>query len=204
MFDSGMSLSDIAAVTKDNDGWGNNGALFILLFVIFFAFGGGGWGGNNANGNSVTQQEMQAGFNNSNVVGKLDRLGDGISSLGYDQLGQMNALQRDLCTGFANGVATTNAAAAQAQACCCETQQSILENRYLSAQNTAEINANTTAQIQKVLDAMCGNRMADMQNQINALQLQNAVAGVVRYPSQTTFNAGYNPYFGGNNSCGCC
>jgi hypothetical protein len=42
--------------------------------------------------------------------------------------------------------------------------------------------------------------MADMQNQINQLQLQAALCGVVRYPNATTFNAGANPFFGG----GCC
>lgn len=36
-----------------------------------------------------------------------------------------------------------------------------------------------------------------MQNQINALQLQNAVAGVVRYPMASTYNSGNNPF------CGC-
>lgn len=65
------------------------------------------------------------------------------------------------------------------------------------AMNTAAINQNTTAQTQKILDAIQGNRMADMQNQINQLQLQNAVAGVVRYPMSTAYNAGYNPF------CGC-
>jgi hypothetical protein len=202
MFSDGMSLSDIAAVTKDNDGLGSGmGAWFIILFVIFFAFGGGGFG-NNAGGNALTQQEMQAGFNNQNVVGKLDRLGDGISSLGYDQLGQMNALQRDLCTGFANGVAATNAAAAQAQQCCCETQKEIMQSRFNSAQETCEIIQSQNNNTQKILDAITGNRMADMQNQINQLQLQSALCGVVRYPSATTYTAGYNPYFNSGN-CGC-
>lgn len=45
--------------------------------------------------------------------------------------------------------------------------------------------------------------MADMQNQINQLQLQNAVSGVVRYPSSTVFSAGYNPFYGPFNGCGC-
>ena len=39
-----------------------------------------------------------------------------------------------------------------------------------------------------------------VQNQINALQLQNAVAGVVRYPMSTTYTSGCNPFCGG---CGC-
>jgi hypothetical protein len=63
------------------------------------------------------------------------------------------------------------------------------------------INQNTTEQTQRILDALCRNREADMQNQINQLQLQNAVSGVVRYPMSTAFNAGVNPFF--NNNC-CC
>lgn len=46
--------------------------------------------------------------------------------------------------------------------------------------NTAAINANTTEQIQKVLDTISANRMSEMQNQINQLQLQSALCGVVR------------------------
>lgn len=38
-----------------------------------------------------------------------------------------------------------------------------------------------------------GNRMADMQNQINALQLQNATAGVLRFPSAWTYAGGVFP-----------
>lgn len=66
--------------------------------------------------------------------------------------------------------------------------------------NTASINANTTTVGQKILDAITGNRMADMQNQINRLELQQAVAGVVRYPSQFSYNAGPSPFCG---ICGC-
>lgn len=68
--------------------------------------------------------------------------------------------------------------------------------------NTASINATTTAQTQKILDAINGNRMADMQNQINQLQLQSAMCGVVRYPTTYTYNAGQSPFCGGN-TCGC-
>ena len=40
------------------------------------------------------------------------------------------------------------------------------------------------------------------QGQVNQLQLQSALCGVVRYPNSTTFTAGYNPYFNVN-ACGC-
>lgn len=60
--------------------------------------------------------------------------------------------------------------------------------------NTAAINANTTAQTQKILDAITGNRMADMQNEIDQLRLQQAMTGVVRYPLATTYYSGANPF----------
>lgn len=60
------------------------------------------------------------------------------------------------------------------------------------------VNANTTAQTQKILDAITANRMADMQNQINQLQLAQATSGLLRYPNQWTYTAGqFPPIFGG-------
>ncbi len=64
--------------------------------------------------------------------------------------------------------------------------------------NTAAINANTTAQTQKILDALAQNKIDALQNKVNQLELQNAVAGVVRYPNQTTYCSGANPF-----GCGC-
>jgi len=64
---------------------------------------------------------------------------------------------------------------------------------------TAAINQNTTAAVQKVLDAIQGNRMDDMQNRINQLELQNQLGNVVRYPQGFVYNAGNNPFCG----CGC-
>ena len=76
----------------------------------------------------------------------------------------------------------------------------IAQNNYDAAMRDAATNANFTAQIQSVKDLIAGNRMADMQNQINELQLQNAMAGVVRYPNAWTYNAGISPFCGCN--CG--
>lgn len=77
------------------------------------------------------------------------------------------------------------------------------EGRHLQTQlseSTASVNATTVAQTQKILDALTTNRMADMQNQINQLQLNSALCGVVRYPNAMTYNAGGSPFCGG---CGC-
>ena len=79
------------------------------------------------------------------------------------------------------------------QECCCEILRAVDGVNYNSAINTAAINANTTAQTQKILDAIMGNRMADMQSQINQLQLQNSLAGVLRFPSSWTYAGGVFP-----------
>ena len=76
----------------------------------------------------------------------------------------------------------------------------IMENRYLDAQNTASINANTTAQTQKILDAISQNKIETLQAQVNQLQLQSAMCGVVRYPNASTYSAGYGPFY--NQNCG--
>ena len=97
--------------------------------------------------------------------------------------------------------------------CCCSTKMALMDGfnnvnagiaqaRYENAMNTCSINQTTNAGVQKILDAITGNRMADMQNQINDLQLQNALAGVMRYPNGWTYNAGNNP-FCNYNGCGC-
>ena len=44
-------------------------------------------------------------------------------------------------------------------------------------------------------------QVSDLQNQINQLQLQNALCGVIRYPQSTTYTAGYAPMYG--TGCGC-
>jgi hypothetical protein len=77
----------------------------------------------------------------------------------------------------------------------------IAQNRYDAALNTAAINANTTAQVQKVLDTIQGNRIDELQNKVNQLELMNATANVVRYPSASTYYAGNNPFCG--SGCGC-
>ena len=201
--------------------------IFALLILAGGGFGGLGWGGNgfaNAIGyeNLATSNEVQRGFDNQNSMANQREILAAVNSgtaqavaatnqTFHDTLGiiqnRYDELARDvsgLAVGQANALANQNE-------CCCSTKMlmseigaginaGIAQNRYDAAMNTAAINANTTAQMQKILDAITGNRMADMQNQINALELQNQLASVVRYPSNT-FYAVPSPCF--NMGCGC-
>ena len=74
-----------------------------------------------------------------------------------------------------------------------------MQSNYDGAMRDAATNANIVNQNQKILDALTANRIDAMQNRINQLELQNQLAGVVRYPNGYTYNAGQSPFCG----CGC-
>lgn len=211
---TGLSASDVALL--NDGGLGNNS--FIWLFAILALMGGGfgGWGNNNfANAigyeNLSTSNEVQRGFDNQNSMANqreiLSAVNNGtaqaVATTNQTFHDTVNALQdkygelqRDIA-----GVALTQAQSiANQNECCCATKQLIMQNNYDAAMRDAATNANITAQIQSVKDLISGNRIADMQSQINDLQLQNAMAGVVRYPNAWTYNAGVSPFCGCN--CG--
>jgi len=79
----------------------------------------------------------------------------------------------------------------------CSLQRAIDGVNYNTAMQTADINSNIAAQAQRIIDTITTNKMDEMQNKINQLELQNQLAGVIRYPNGFTYNAGSNPF------CGC-
>ena len=185
------SLADIAAVTDGNrdDGMfgGGSWGVILILFLIL-TMGGGAWGA--GRGNAVTEadlcsansfSELKAGVarNGDAIAGMYTGLQNGLSNLGYETLRNFNTLGTQLAD------------------CCCTIQRGIDSVNYNGAINTGNIIQAQERGTQKILDAICGNRMADMQNQINQLQLQAALCGVVRYPNAITYNAGMSPFFGG-------
>ena len=210
-----LSLADIAAVTDKNDGmWGGNSA-WIIIFLIFAMMGGGfGWG-NRPMPAQTAQPVTEAGlcsamnFNDlSNAVGRLSDMSQaqfmqtsqGLATVGYENLRNFAATQQLVQSG---DYALSN----QMADCCCKTQTAIKDVEYQGAMNTAAINANVTAQTQRVLDAIAENKMSEMQARINQLETANvinaATAGVVKYPMATTYSSGVNPFCGGANA-GCC
>ena len=223
--DNGLSAADVALLNnRGDDMWGSNSFMWIFALLILAGGGFGGWGNNNfANAigyeNLATSGEVQRGFDNQNLQAQtrdiLAAVNAGTSQAVaatnqtfHDNLqamqGLYSELQRDAA---ANAVSIANLQANQ-NACCCDTKMMIAEtgaginagiaqNRYDAALNTAAINATTTAQTQKILDAIAQDKIESLQNQINSLQLQNAVAGVVRYPMSSVYSTGCNPF------CGC-
>lgn len=166
------SLADISAVTgKENTGMFGGGMWIFALLILLLIGGGGFFGGRN--GEAVTEAGLCNAMNFNNLENSIGRLSDSLQS---DYMGIQNGLS-NLGYETLRNFGTTQSQIAQ---CCCETQRAIDSVNYNGAINTAAINANTTEQTQKILDAFTGNRMAEMQNQINQLQLQAALCGIPR------------------------
>lgn len=184
-------------------GFGLNGlgGIFALLILLGIFNGNGfGFGGN---GNALNA-DMQRGFDNQNTMAQtrdiLSAVTNGtaqtIAASTANATNAINAIKdgnASLIREFGNVETALTGLAGKQQECCCEILRAVDGVNYNGAINTAAINANTTAQTQKILDAIMGNRMADMQNQINQLSLQNAMCGVMKYPTSWAYNAGVFP-----------
>ena len=208
-----MSPSDVAVMMNDkNNGW-NDGMGFMWIFALLILANGGfgGWGNGNAVANAIgyenlaTSAGVQRGFDNQNSMANEREILAAVNSNSLQgmqnanqntqyMMGAFNDKYNELQRDIAGVAMAQQQTIANQSECCCNTLRAIDGVNYNAAMNTAAINANTVEQTQRILDAITGNRMAEMQNQINNLQLQNAVAGVVRYPMSSSYNAGYNPF----------
>ena len=206
----GYSLADIGAVVRNNTNnggfgdFGNNGdwAWIIILFLIF-GIGRNGYGG--FGGGSGIGENYVLATDFATIERKLDSVNAGLCDGFYAQntnmLNGFNGLQNTLCQGFSgvnlaitnNGYATQSAIndlSGQLAKCCCGLEKSLLENRYLDAQNTCAItNAiamntrdlleNANANYRAIHEELVANklemkndRIAEQQNEINALRLR--------------------------------
>ena len=211
-----MSPADFGALMgRGNDGLfggGSGGGLLFAILLIVLFMGNGAWGsGRGAFGTEAIQNQMQQGFDNQNTMANqretLAAVNAGTAQAVaatnqtfHDMLGVFSDKYTELDRDVLSVGNTLQQVMANQNSCCCQTLRAIDGVNYANAQNTAAINANTTAAVQKVLDAITENKVEALQGRINQLELNNAVAGVVRYPTTFSYNAGQSPFCGG---CGC-
>lgn len=196
--DSAMSPADMRAVLDGsnygcNDGCGMGGGSWIIWILLFAVLGGGfGFGANR--GNVATTEDLASGFNFSALQSKTNDilaavnnnnqvLGNAICQLGYQDAQHTYDLSRQIAD------------------CCCTTQRGIDSVKFDMANYSASTNAAITAGTQKILDKMCENEKAAMAARIQSLELQQALCGVIRYPTATTYAVPSTCF--GFNSCGC-
>lgn len=178
MDNAGISLADIAAVSRDNDGWGGGGCMWLIALLILCGGNGFGWNRGSDFGQYATaasQTEILLGQQFQNLDNKIDRIGNGIADATF----ALNNSVKD---------------------CCCTTNRNIDQSRYDMSLGFCDVKQNDNANTQKILDLLYQNKIEALQGKVNQLELQSALCGVVRYPNQTTYTAGMSPYF--NQGCG--
>lgn len=181
-----FSLADIKAVTDNNEnGWGNNGMLWIIiLFIVLFGgFGGNGWGNNRSD--EVLNTDFAV----------LERKLDGINNGLCDGFFAMNNAVKDGNYALARDIQTV---AANQEKCCCETKQEILTNRYEAEKNTCKLETAIHAEGEATRALLRENEIQNLRDKVSAMELQNAMCGVMRYPTSTAYSAGPWPF-----ACGC-
>jgi hypothetical protein len=199
-----MTVSDNGSpMMFGGDGFGGSG--FIWAFLIFaLLMGNGGFFGGNGNTNALSA-DIQRGFDAQNTVANQREILSATNGVYHDVVATLGDKYTELARDIAGvGVGVQQAIANQCQLNgdlklqIAETgagvNANIAQNRFDGAMNTAAINAVTTAQTQKILDALAQNKIEALQGKVNQLELQNAMSGVVRYPLQTTYGAGPSPF----------
>lgn len=199
--ENGMSLSDIAAVTRgtnEENGWGSGWFLIVVLFLFMFGFGGNGWNRQGEFGQFATaasQQEILLGQQFGQLNDRLTNIGNGICNLGYEMQGSIGQLGKEMALAQ-NGtnmtiMQTGNSIQSQMAQCCCDTQRAI-----------DGVNANIEAKFAALEKSQLEQRIAEQSARIASLEMDNRMYGVVRYPNGYTYNAGNSPFCGCNNCCG--
>ena len=192
-----------------NDGFfGGNGLwLFAILALMW---GGNGFFGNGGNNSNAIQADVNRGFDNQNLQAQtrdiLSAVTNGtaqtIAASTANATNAINAIKdgnASLIREFGNVETALTSLNGNMQNCCCSIQRNIDQVNYNAALNTAAIKEAIFLDGQKTRDVLSTNKIESLQARINQLELQNAVAGVVRYPSASTYNSGSNPFCG----CGC-
>lgn len=190
-----MDTNGITPVMPVDGGFGG-GNSFVWIFgllILLGLFNGGGFGfGGNGNTNALSA-DMQRGFDNQNTMAQtrdiLSAVTNGTAqTIAASTQNASNAItaikdgNASIIREFGNVETALTAMGGQMQNCCCETLRAI-----------DGVNMNTTMQIQKVLDAISANRIAELEGKVNALQLQSATSNVLRFPNAWTYAGGVFP-----------
>ena len=185
------------------DGFGGGNAFF-WVFALLVLMGGGfnGFGGNGQQ--YATRDQVQNGFDTQNMqmqtAGLLNAVTEGtastIASSTANASNAINAIKdgnASLIREFGNVETALTALSGKQQECCCEILRATDGINYNNAINTAAINATTTAQTQKILDALAQSKIESLQAQVNQLQLNLATSNVLRFPNAWTYAGGNFP-----------
>lgn len=141
-----MNVAPTGTSNGSFGGFGDNGAWWLIILILIFGWGGygrgfGGYGGGTEStsvyegyvlNNDFSQLSKQISDTYNMTDRKFEGIANGICSLGYDQLAQMNGISTNIMT-------TGNAIQTQLADCCCKTQTAIGDVKYAIGSTGADI-----------------------------------------------------------------
>lgn len=211
MTDGNLSPADVMAMSN-NDGMGGNNAFFwIFALLLLGGLGNGGMYGGGYRPQYATQDFVQNGFNfndlqdqNRDLMGAVT--GGTAQSVAatqqakYDNINAVKDAQTVLSAQIADVKTMEQSILGNQNECCCSTKMLIAEQAANTnaqiAQNRYDASLQLAGLEQRLTAKMDANENQNLRDRIQQLEMQQATAGVVRYPNAWTFNAGNFP--------GCC
>lgn len=201
-------ITPVMNMGNEGLGGGFMGIFGLLILLGLFSGGfGGGWGGNNNNSNAI-QNDINRGFDNQNLQAQTRDILSAVTNGTAQSVAATNQVYHDIVGNLgdkymelARDVAGVQGSVAQAIAnqneCCCGTKLLISESTAgLSAQIAQNKYENALALAgmeQRITAKMDANEITSLRDQIQQLQLNQAMCGVIRYPMGWSYNAGVFP-----------
>lgn len=168
---SGLSASDVLALTRDNDGVNGGNFWWVIVFLIVASmFRSGGLFGSDGAATSA-------------VLGSDEFIKRDIFNTNQNISTSACQTQRDILESrYTNQLGLQELQASQ-QNCCCNTQKEILQSRYDSALNNQALQAQMAQcccdlkteglnNTQKILDKLCENEINQLRTDLQAAQFQ--------------------------------
>lgn len=214
---SGLSASDVLALTKDSDGLfggGSSGGILALIIIFVLLFGtGNGFGFGGGRENVATQGEVQRSFDTNTIINKLDGITNGLCDGFYATNNSINGVNMNTMQGFNSvnqGIANLGY---EQQNCCCTTNRNIDSLKYENAQNTCAIVNAIHADGEATRALMQANTVQELRDKLqerdntisNLVQNSTLLNSVGRFVLNPPCYQGYNGYGcnTGYYGCGC-
>ena len=227
---SGLSASDVLALTRDNNnGFGGDWSWLIGLLVVAGIFGNGfggfgGFGGGGAGLQGIaTRADINEGFALNNITGGIQAIQQGICDSTY-------ALNNTITNGFFGVDRGLNGLSAQLAQCCCDNRAGLADLKYTIASESCDTRRAIADASRDIKEFLVNDRLATLQNENQALRFQASQANQNAYIGATIdsaraelirrispeavpayvvpnpnccFNYSVNGVGYGNNGCGC-
>lgn len=170
MNETGLTAADVAAVTRNNDGYGNgmfgNDWAWIIILLLF------GWGRNGFGGYGggygapcATQADVRSAVDQQTLISKIDQqtygLADSFTALNNTLNNNFRGIDNAICTLGYQGAQHANNLSAQLADCCCGIKGEIKDVAYANAMNTNQLD-------RRISDCCCETEKMNMQNRFDA------------------------------------